>query len=173
MVMSSIEARSFGCYSYRYTYFNKGCFGNHALVFENYCLVVTQAKHCIVFCVLMTKSQSNLYWNRCMPICSVLNNVIIYCKASLVKQVQRKQVQHVVFTYFHIDHNAPYLPPHQPHFPEFCITIVSKFSWVLQSSQEKSGWTRCIMVFVKMVNSMKCTHLWVGEEHRLESNKLG
>ena len=46
-----------------------------------------------------------------MPICSVLNNIIIYCKASLVKQVQRKQVQHVVFTYFHIDHNAPYLPP--------------------------------------------------------------
>ena len=114
MVMSSIEARSFGCYSYRYTYFNKGFFGNHALVFENYCLVVTQAKHCIVFCVLMTKSQSNLYWNRCMLICSVLNNVIIYCKASLVKQVQRKQVQHVVFTYFHIDHNAPYLPPPPP-----------------------------------------------------------
>ena len=63
-----------------------------------------------------------------MPICSVLNNIIIYCKASLVKQVQRKQVKHVVFTYFHIDHNAPYLPPpppHHPHFPEFCITIVS------------------------------------------------
>ena len=38
MVMLSIEARSFGCYSYIYTYFNKGCFGNHALVFENYCL---------------------------------------------------------------------------------------------------------------------------------------
>ena len=76
-----------------------------------------------------------------MPICSVLNNIIIYCKASLVKQVQRKQVQHAVFTYFHIDHNAPYLPPPplpHPHFPESCITIVSKFSWVLQSSQEKS-----------------------------------
>ena len=74
-----------------------------------------------------------------MPICGVLNNIIIYCKASLVKQVQRKQVQHVAFTYFHIDHNALYLPPPpQPHFPEFCITIVSKFSWVLQSSQEKS-----------------------------------
>ena len=36
------------------------------------------------------------------------------------------------FHYFHIDHNAPCLPP------EFCITVVSKFSWVLQSSQEKS-----------------------------------
>ena len=34
-----------------YTYFNKGCFGNRALVFESHCLVVTQAKHCIVFCV--------------------------------------------------------------------------------------------------------------------------
>ena len=35
-----------------YTYFNKGCFGNHALVFESYCLMVTQAKHFIVvFCV--------------------------------------------------------------------------------------------------------------------------
>ena len=50
-----------------YTYFNKSCFGNHALVFESHCLVVTQAKHCIVFCISMTKSQSNLYWNRCIP----------------------------------------------------------------------------------------------------------
>ena len=31
-----------------YTYFNKGCFGNRALVFESHCLVVTQAKHCIL-----------------------------------------------------------------------------------------------------------------------------
>ena len=128
MVMSSIGAGPFGCYSYIYTCFNKGCFGNH-------CLVVTQAKHCIVFCVSMTKSQSNLYWNRCMPICGVLNNIIIYCKASLVKQVQRKQV--------HLLSHRPQCtlftpPPPQPHFPEFCITIVSKFSWVLQSSQEKS-----------------------------------
>ena len=46
-----------------FTYFNKGCFGNRALVIESHCLVVTQAKHCIVFCVSMTKSQSNLYWN--------------------------------------------------------------------------------------------------------------
>ena len=49
-----------------YTYFNKGCFGNRALVFERYCWVLTQAMHFIVFCVSMTKSQSNLYWNRCM-----------------------------------------------------------------------------------------------------------
>ena len=35
-----------------YTSFNKGCFGNHALVFESYCLMVTQVKHFIVvFCV--------------------------------------------------------------------------------------------------------------------------
>ena len=52
---------------YIYTCFNKGCFGNRALIFESYCLVVTQAKHCIVFCVSMTKSRSNLYWNRCIP----------------------------------------------------------------------------------------------------------
>jgi len=46
--------------------FNKGCFRNRALVFESQCLVVTQAKHCIVLCVSITKSQSNLYWNRCI-----------------------------------------------------------------------------------------------------------
>ena len=34
-----------------YTYFNKGCFGNHALVFETYCFMVTKAKHFIVFCL--------------------------------------------------------------------------------------------------------------------------
>ena len=147
----------------------ESCFGLWKLLFGGHS---SKALHCIL--CFNDQISKQLYWNRCMPICSVLNNIIIYCKASLVKQVQRKQVQHVVFTYFHIDHNAPYyFTPHHPHFPEFCITIVSKFSWVLQSSQEKSGWTSCIMVFVKMVNSMKCTHLWVGEEHRLESNKLG
>ena len=36
------------------------------------------------------------------------------------------------FHHFHIDHNAPCFPP------KFCITVVSNFSWVLQSSQEKS-----------------------------------
>ena len=50
---------------------------------------------------------------------------------------------------------------HLVYPPEFCITIVSNFSWVLQSFQEKSktmvkqnlgGLTRCIMVYVKMVN---------------------
>ena len=57
---------------------------------------------------------------------------------------------------------------HLVYPPEFCITIVSNFSWVLQSSQEKSktidmqfffreggGGTRCIMVYVKMVNSLR------------------
>ena len=39
-----------------YTYFNKGCFGNCDLVFESHFLLVTQAKHCILFCVSMTKS---------------------------------------------------------------------------------------------------------------------
>ena len=33
--------------------------------------------------------------------------------------------------HFQIDHNAPCLPP------KICITIVSNFSWELQSSQEK------------------------------------
>ena len=37
---------------------------------------------------------------------------------------------------FHMDQNAPCLPP--PLLPKFCITILSNFSWVLQSSQEKS-----------------------------------
>ena len=45
--------------------------------------------------------------------------------------------------------------------PKFCITIVSHFSWVLQSPQEKSktmvmqnfgGQTTCIMAYVRMVN---------------------
>ena len=46
--------------------------------------------------------------------------------------------------------------------PKFCITIVSNFSWVLQSPQEKSttmvmqnfgGQTTWIMAYVRMVNS--------------------
>ena len=50
---------------------------------------------------------------------------------------------------------------HLVYPPKFCISIVSNFSWVLQSSQGKSftmvmhnfkGWTRCIMAFVKMVS---------------------
>ena len=63
--------------------------------------------------------------------------------------------------HFHIDHNAPYLPP-----PQFCIIVVSNFSWVLQSFEEKSktmamqnfaGKTRSIMVYVKVVNSVNCS----------------
>ena len=34
--------------------------------------------------------------------------------------------------HFRTDHNSPCLPP------KFCITILSNFSWVLQSSREKS-----------------------------------
>ena len=64
--------------------------------------------------------------------------------------------------HFQVDHNAPYLP-HPP--PKFSITVVCNFSRVLQSFQEKSktmamhnfaGWTRCIIVYVKMVNSINC-----------------
>ena len=56
-----------------YTY---NSFGNRALVFESHCLVVTQAKHCIVFCVSMAKSQSNLYWNRCVQRASIAVNIL-------------------------------------------------------------------------------------------------
>ena len=73
------------------------------------------------------------------------------------KSVKKKQVKkkgiccchflHFPFIHnFHIDHNASCLAP----APQICITIVSNFSWVLQSSQEKSkrmvmqhfGWGR-------------------------------
>ena len=65
--------------------------------------------------------------------------------------------------HFHIDHNAPYFraPP-----PQFCVIVVSNFSWVLQSFEEKSktmamqnfaGKTRSIMVYVKVVNSVNCS----------------
>ena len=65
--------------------------------------------------------------------------------------------------HFHIAHNAPYLPPPPP---QFCIIVVSNFSWVLQSFEEKSktmamqnfaGKTRSIMVYVKVVNSVNCS----------------
>ena len=57
--------------------------------------------------------------------------------------------------------NASCLPP------QFCITIVTNFSWVLQLSQEKSktmvmqnfgGRTRCIMVYGKIVNCIICVY---------------
>ena len=65
---------------------------------------------------------------------------------------------------FHIDHNAPYFAPPPP--PQFCVIVVSNFSWVLQSFEEKSktmamqnfaGKTRSIMVYVKVVNSVNCS----------------
>ena len=37
--------------------------------------------------------------------------------------------------YFHISHNAPYLPP--APCPKFYITYVFHFSWLLQPSQEE------------------------------------
>ena len=48
-------------------------------------------------------------------------------------QCGKKSCFNFIIHHFHIDHNASCLPP-----PKFCITIVSNFSWVLQSSQEKS-----------------------------------
>ena len=63
--------------------------------------------------------------------------------------------------HFNIAHNAHFLPPPPP--PQFCVIVVSNFSWVLQSFEEKSktmamqnfaGKTRSIMVYVKVVNSV-------------------
>ena len=62
--------------------------------------------------------------------------------------------------HFQIVHNAPSIPPPPP---KVYMTIVPNFSWVLQSSQEKSkttvmknlgggGETGCVMVHVKMVH---------------------
>ena len=47
-----------------------------------------------------------------------------------------------IVRHYHIDHNAPCPPPPPPKKKKKkkrknCITIVSNFSWVLQSSQEK------------------------------------
>ena len=67
--------------------------------------------------------------------------------------------------HFHIDHNAPYLPPPPPNFASSLFPI-SPGSWVLQSFEEKSktmamqnfaGKTRSIMVYVKVVNSVNCS----------------
>ena len=43
-----------------------------------------------------------------------------------------------VIGYFHRDHNAPCLIPPPPTPQKKCIPFVSDFSWVLQTSQEKS-----------------------------------
>ena len=51
---------------------------------------------------------------------------------NFVETLGLRIVKNARIHYFHIDHNAPCLPS------QFCITIVSNFSWVLQSSQEKS-----------------------------------
>ena len=48
---------------------------------------------------------------------------------------QMKQKGHII-RHFHIDHNAPCLPPAIKK--KNCITIVSNLSWVLGSSLEKS-----------------------------------
>ena len=48
--------------------------------------------------------------------------------------------QQSVIHHFHIDYNAPCLhPPPPPHPFQFCITSVSNFSWILQSSQEEKS----------------------------------
>ena len=57
-------------------------------------------------------------------------------KVWLFTEGQSRVTKHIfedqAIDHFHIDHNAPCLPP------KFCIIIVSNFSWVLRSSQEKS-----------------------------------
>ena len=63
------------------------------------------------------------------------------------KELSITKSQFVVFRimcpihYFHMDHNAPCFitPPTPPPTPEFCTTIVSNFTWVLQLFQQKSN----------------------------------
>ena len=68
--------------------------------------------------------------------------------------VEKKKIE---IHHFYISHNTTCL------LPQFCITIVFDFSWSDCNTQEKletmvmlnlrgGGGTRCIMVYVKMVN---------------------
>ena len=68
---------------------------------------------------------------------------------------------HVAWFVFHI-HQFHIDRMHLVYFPKFCITIIFYFSWDDCDTQEKletivmqnvRGYTRCIMVYVKMVNT--------------------
>ena len=63
-----------------------------------------------------------------------------------------------VIHHFQIDHNATCLTPSPAPPPQFCITIVFDFSWdpgEIGKNRYAKFWgqTRCIMVYVKMVNA--------------------
>ena len=70
---------------------------------------------------------------------------------------RRRREKKIEIHHFHINHNATCL------LPQFCITIVFDFSWGDCNTQEKletmvmlnlrGRGTRCIMVYVKMVNN--------------------
>ena len=65
---------------------------------------------------------------------------IVFSLYTLCEEQYRSFIQTVFSIDFHLDLNVPCLrapPPPTPNF-KFCITVVSNFSWVLQSSQEKS-----------------------------------
>ena len=60
---------------------------------------------------------------------------------------------------FHIDHNELCLPP------KFCMTIVSNFSWVLQSSQQRSKIIRVMRLRkIKGVKEGACYYLFENGE---------
>ena len=75
------------------------------------------------------------------------------------KWKEKEERKKIEIHHFYISHNATCL------LPQFCITIVFDFSWGDCSAQEKletmvmlnlsggGGGTRCIMVYVKMVNN--------------------
>ena len=73
------------------------------------------------------------------------------------KWKEKEERKKIEIHHFDISHNATCL------LPQFCITIVFDFSWGDCNTQEKletmvtlnlrgGGGTRCIMVYVKMVN---------------------
>ena len=76
---------------------------------------------------------------------------------------------HLPFHHFHIDHNAPCLPPPTPT----PLPNLFEFSWDGCNTHEKLEtmvmqnvglWTRCTVVNLKMVNTLKCygrKRIWV------------
>ena len=57
--------------------------------------------------------------------------------------------------------NAPCLPPTPPPKKKLAVTIVSNFSWVLQSSQEKSKTMVMHKVHYGVCENGEFTHLWL------------
>ena len=57
--------------------------------------------------------------------------------------------------------NAPCLPPPPKKKKKLAVTIVSNFSWELQSSQEKSKTMVMHKVHYGLCENGKFTHLWL------------